>query len=395
MVYSKMINERKHLRDEARMKRPILLLLGGYGNTGQKLSRLLLAETDAQLIIAGRSHEKAAAEAGELNRICSEDRAVGIAADAANEKSLRQALSGVDMIVVVSSTAQYTRQVATAALEAGCDYLDIQYSTQKFAILQSLSGQIEKSGRCFITDGGFHPGLPAALVRYAASRYDTIEKAVVGSVLKQDWAGFNVPDDTILELVEELNDYVPLVYRQGQWKKISLLDPYGYTSMDFGGEFNKQYCASMFLEEMRSLPEQHPSLQETGFYVGGFNWFVDWLLLPLGMVAFKISPKRASRPVAKLMKWGLCKFSRPPYGMVLKLESEGRKAGSKKTFQLSLRHPDGYLFTAIPVAACLLQFLDGSVRKPGLWTQANLVEPARFMNDMRRMGVSIIEEEGE
>jgi hypothetical protein len=56
---------------------------------------------------------------------------------------------------------------------------------------------------------------------------------------------------------------------------------------------------------------------------------------------------------------------------------------------VTLSHPDGYQFTAIPVAACLLQYLDGSIRKPGLWTQANLVDPARFFRDVERMGVAV------
>ena len=48
-------------------------------------------------------------------------------------------------------------------------------------------------------------------------------------------------------------------------------------------------------------------------------------------------------------------------------------------------------FTAIPVVACLLQYLDGSIRKPGLWLQANIVEPNRFMEDMKRMGIDVWE----
>ena len=54
-------------------------------------------------------------------------------------------------------------------------------------------------------------------------------------------------------------------------------------------------------------------------------------------------------------------------------------------------HKDAYMFTAIPVTACLLQYIDGSIRKPGLWTQANIVEPNRLIKDMERMGVQIKE----
>jgi len=44
---------------------------------------------------------------------------------------------------------------------------------------------------CFIADGGFHPGLPAALVRYVAPHFDRLEKANVGSVINVDWASLD------------------------------------------------------------------------------------------------------------------------------------------------------------------------------------------------------------
>jgi saccharopine dehydrogenase (NAD+, L-lysine-forming) len=163
-----------------------------------------------------------------------------------------------------------------------------------------------------------------------------------------------------------------------------------FLSMDFGAEFGRQTCAPMFLEEMRSIPELFPSLQETGFYVGSFNWVVDWLIMPLAMLALKIWPQRALKPMGKWMLWGLKTFSHPPYGTLLKVEAHGRKEGQPKDFELTLKHPDGYLFTAIPVVACLLQVLDGSARKPGLWTQAHLVEPNRLLADMQRLGIQIV-----
>jgi hypothetical protein len=75
----------------------------------------------------------------------------------------------------------------------------------------------------------------------------------------------------------------------------------------------------------------------------------------------------------------------------LKVEARGEKDGHSHPVEVTLFHPDGYWFTAIPTVACLLQVLDGSVRKPGLWFQANLVDPTRLMKDMRRMGIEIQE----
>jgi saccharopine dehydrogenase (NAD+, L-lysine-forming) len=146
----------------------------------------------------------------------------------------------------------------------------------------------------------------------------------------------------------------------------------------------------LFLEEMRLIPEMIPSLKETGFFVGGFNWFVDWLALPLAMVALKIWPQRAVKPMSKLMNWGVRRFSKPPYGVLLKVEARGKKDGKDKAMDVTIYHKDGYMFTAIPVAACLLQYLDGSIQKPGLWIQADIVEPNRLMKDMERMGVEVL-----
>jgi saccharopine dehydrogenase (NAD+, L-lysine-forming) len=74
---------------------------------------------------------------------------------------------------------------------------------------------------------------------------------------------------------------------------------------------------------------------------------------------------------------------------MLKVEARGQHVGEPKSINLTVFHPDGYMFTAIPVVACLLQYLDGSIRKPGLWFQANVVDPDRLMADMENMGVEI------
>lgn len=366
-----------------------ILILGGYGHTGRPLAELLLAETEVDLVLAGRNKGKADVLATELNDRFGGQRACGAYADAADLASLAQALAGIDMVVVVSSTAGYTANVATAALDAGIDYLDVQYSTRKLALLKSMAREIAAAGCCFITDGGFHPGLPAALIRYLAPQFDSLERARVGSVIKIDWAGLDLSPSTMEEFVGEFMDFQTLVFRDGRWQQVSAWSMMKPLYMDFGSPFWRQYCIPMFLEEMRAIPDLYPEIREIGFFVGGFNWFVDWLLSPLIMVALKLWPERARRPMGRLMYWGLKTFSRPPYGTLLKAAMRGTRQGREEAIDLVLYHEDGYLFTAIPVAACLLQYLDGSIRRPGLWLQAQAVEPERLMADMERMGIEI------
>lgn len=371
------------------MKEKTFLILGGYGNTGRLISRLLLQETSARLVLAGRTIEDADVAAAQLNSRFEGGRVSSTYADASDIVSLTKALEGVDFIIVASSSSEYAEQVARAALEAGVDYLDIQYSTQKTAALKALAGEITNSGYCFITEGGFHPGLPAALIRYVAQFFDHLKSAIVGSVIRVDWASLTMSDSTVYEFVKEISDFEALVFKEGQWKKARMPGMMDYIAMDFGGDFRKQYCVPMFLEEMRPIPDMFPSLSRAGFFVGGFNWFVDWLVFPISMLGLRLFPHTAMKPLGRLMKWGLNTFSKPPYGTALKVEARGEKESRDKAVNVSIYHKDAYMLTAIPVVACLLQYLDGSLRKPGLWTQANIVEPNRLIRDIKRLGVDV------
>ncbi len=365
-----------------------IIILGGYGTTGRLIARGLLQKTGAGIIVAGRDIRRAREFAEKLNSEFHRGRAAAAKVDASNIDELRRAFDNATMVVVASSTAMFVDLIVRAALDCRIDYYDIQYSSSKVAYLKSVSKRIEELGLCFITDGGFHPGLPGVLARWAGSRFDSMEKAAVSSLIRIDWKRLDPGKSTIREFLAEMSDYDSSVFVDGTWRRASFLSSSGYMKEDFGEPFGRRYCAPMFLEELRIIPELYPSLKKVGFYVGGFNWFVDYFVFPPAFAVMKLWPSLGVNLFSGLMLFGVKAFARPPYSTILKLRATGSNDGSSCELTATLSHEDGYALTALPVVGTLKQCFEGSLRKPGLFTQASIVDPGKLLEDLVAMGAA-------
>jgi saccharopine dehydrogenase (NAD+, L-lysine-forming) len=353
-----------------------IFILGGYGATGRLLAKHLLAETNHQIIVAGRNMEKAQTFVDSLQ----DQRVTARQVDATGPASLKRALQGVDFLLVAAPTTHHTETVVRAALDAGVDYLDVQYSNLKLEFLRAHEREINEKKLCFVTEAGYHPGLPSAMIRYAASKLDTIESAGTAGYLNMGNLQYT---EAVDELMEGFIHYQAQVYKNGAWTKPSSWD---MRKFDFGEGIGIKTCYSMFFEELRCIPEMYPTLQYTGFYISGWNPLADLLLTPIVMVGLKLAPKQGIRPLGKSMWWAMNK-SKPPYRVVLKVEATGQLSGRQARVDARIEHEDGYELTAIPVVALLMQY--DRVRKPGLHMMGYLAEPNRFFHDMEQMGVRV------
>jgi Saccharopine dehydrogenase NADP binding domain len=360
------------------------LILGGYGNAGRLIAELLLQETPVQLVLAGRNLEQAQRQAQILNQKFNTHRVAGVYLDAADLASLKAAFAQVDLVVVASSTRNYVENIAQAALIAGIDYLDLQFSSaHKIQILETLRKDIEQAGLCFITEGGFHPGLLSTLIRYVAPEFDHLETAQLASLIQTNWRTLSFSPATVTEFIQEIIEAKPMIFKEGDWIQ---LDWNSSQPFQFGNTFGQRNCVPLFMEELRELPQTIPSLKELGFFIAGFNWVTDYLILPLSLALLRFFPS-ITPLVSSLFQWGLNTFSKPPYGVILMLIAQGQKDNKPITMQLQLLHWDAYLLTAAPVVACLLQYLDGTLPKSGLWYQGNVVNPKRMLSDIEGLGV--------
>lgn len=353
-----------------------ILILGGYGTTGRLISKHLLEQTGYEIVVAGRHLEKARAFVDTLH----DSRAAARCADTSDPASLKAALQGIDFLLVAAPTTHHAEAVICAALQAGVDYLDVQYSDLKLEALRLHEKEINAKKLCFVTEAGYHPGLPSAMIRYAASKLATLESARTAGYLNMGDLPYT---EAVDELMEGFIHYQAQVYRNGSWTQPGKWDT---REFDFGQAIGTKTCYSMFFEELRRIPEMYPSLRDTGFYISGSNLLADLIITPAVMLGLKIAPKRGIRPLGKLMWWAMGR-SKPPYRVVLKVEAEGQLNSRHVQVEARLEHEDGYELTAIPVVALLKQY--NQIRGPGLHMMGHLAEPERLFSDMERMGVRV------
>lgn len=331
-----------------------LVILGGYGCVGSALTQLLMESTDAEIVIAGRRRERAEEAAVEWNSRYPGKRVAGIWADATDPELLRrEVFRAVEMAVVACPVAACAEDIANAALHAGIDYIDVHPSQTTWARLRPMSGNIERAGRCFITEAGWVPGIPSVMVRYAASRQPGLERAFVGAPVHPRWT--HAQEDDLLELLDDLRSR-PKGTKRG---------------FPFGA------CRPARLEEMRTLPKLIPGLREAAFYTPPFGALIESIVRPLARLILTPSKRRGWKRLSRLARRGLPKS----------LPSDARIVLDAGQAGFTLEHDDARRFAAISAAACLLQYLDGSARRPGLHFMGHIVDPERMLGDVERLGI--------
>ena len=359
-----------------------ILIIGGYGNAGFRIAELLLLHTECRIIIAGRNPEKAQNAVRRLAQFHAAERVSPMALDATDLTTLRAVLQKVTLVIVAASSVHLAPIIAQAAVETNTDYFDILLSSrEKLQTLQSFEPAIQAKGLVFITDGGFHPGLPGAMVRRAAEFFDELISANVASAFKLDWRNLDFALDTAVDMVNEISRFKPTIFQNGQWVNSTWTK---YKTIDFG-EQGSRTCVPMHLLEMETLPQQISSLRNAGFHIAGFDPITDYLTLPLLMMWNKVAPSLGIKTRARLLLWSLKSHSKPPFFVTLLLQAFGLKDGKQQTYRLEIMHHDGYALTAIPAVITVIQYLQN--RRPGLHFQADYLDPQTLNTRMQKMGI--------
>lgn len=367
-----------------------ILILGGYGETGKRLAEMLASHTKAELIIAGRNSEKAAAISENINKQAGLSRSRPLVLDARDPEAVRSALMGIKLVVHAGPAlgAEPTSRLVEAVIDVGADWIDVQIDPVQTAAVRALDEQARNRGVCVAVQSGFHPGLPAAMIRWAAKQVEELPTAEVFSFLNPD-KGLVITQG-VDELFDLFRNYRVRLLEDGTWRDVSMWSMKAIRTFTFEHGYGKVGCAAMALDELEDLPSLVPGLRKTGFFVGGSDAVTNWITTPLILAGLKLLPSVKSSTWAKLWVGSMKLFGHPPYGTALQLAGVGKTEGREVPVHLFIDHPDEYVLTAAPMCATILQMLDGSARPAGVHFAAHLPEPERMLDDMEALGLRIV-----
>ncbi|MEZ2223294.1 DUF4166 domain-containing protein [Rhizobium sp. RCC_161_2] len=176
-----------------------VLVIGGYGVFGGRLSRRLARVEGLDVIVAGRSLEKAAA-------FCETNGGRPATIDVVDGDNLEALFAQLAPAIVVDAAGPFQRygsnpyRVAAAALRAGASYIDLSDDGAFTAGISTLDPEARKSGLVAISGASSVPAISSAAVAALSRQMTSIDfidsvilpgnraprgTSVVGSILSQ------------------------------------------------------------------------------------------------------------------------------------------------------------------------------------------------------------------
>lgn len=297
--------------------KPVVIVLGGYGNFGKRICDQLARNLDVTIIIAGRSANKAKQLKAELLQHHPETTVKTLVLDRVADDFLEQ-LKAVKADILIHTAGPFQGQsyyVAKACIAAKIHYVDIADAREYVSNIETLNDEAVKNNIVVISGASSVPGLSSTVIEHYAP--------IFSNMLDIDF-GIS-PGNQVergLGTLQSVFDYVGKPFEQlerAQWHTV-----YGWQQMHrqyFGDNVGVRWLSCCNVPDMSILPKKYPKLRSVKFYAGlelgflhsilwSFSWLVRWKLIK--------NLSKFSKPILKISDY-FSRFGSPTGGMYMRI----------------------------------------------------------------------------
>ncbi len=236
-----------------------VLVLGGYGFFGARIAASLAQNPSIQVLIAGRDHSRAKSLARTLD--LSDDHAVQLDA---SSHDLAPSLRSLGVNPLIHTAGPFQGQdykVASDAVEAGANYIDLADGRSFVAGINALDETARNKGVVIVSGASSVPGLSSAVVDEYASAFQRIESIRLGI-----GSGARAPG---LATVRGVFGYCGKPFRRlenGIWAEThGWLD---LTRYEFPEPVGRRWLGSCDVPDLELFPKRYRSVRTVSFHAG-------------------------------------------------------------------------------------------------------------------------------
>jgi hypothetical protein len=294
-----------------------VLVLGGYGFFGQRISAALASTVSLRVLVAGRDLGRARAAALAMGLPAEH----AVALDA-HDRNLAEVLRRLHVDVLIHTAGPFQGQdysVARAAIEAGCHYIDLADARQFVAGVGSLSTLASAAGVTVISGASSVPALSSAVVDRYFGRFERLESIRIGIS-----SGARAPG---LATVRGVFSYGGKPIRS--WENGAWVNAYGWLNLRrhrFPPPLGSRWLGSCEVPDLELFPQRYPTVRSVSFQAGfasDLGQLVVWGLAGLVKAGLLGNMTVLASPLNRLSRWMEPVVS-DKGGMFVRLDGQGR-----------------------------------------------------------------------
>ena len=293
-----------------------VLVLGGYGFFGNRISAALASTASLRVLIGGRDPGRATAAAQALG--LQPEQAVALDA---HDSNLGASLRRLQVDVLIHTAGPFQGQeysVARAAIEAGCHYVDLADGRQFVTGIGALNSQALAAGVTVISGASSVPALSSAVVDRYLSRFRRLDAIRMGIS-----SGARAPGLATVRGVFSYGGKPIRSWQDGAW-----VDAYGWLDLcrhEFPLPLGKRWVGSCDVPDLEFFPRRYPTVRTVSFQAGfasDLGHLVVWGLAGLVRAGIVRDMAVFARPLNRLSRW-MEPIVSDKGGMFVTLEGEG------------------------------------------------------------------------
>jgi saccharopine dehydrogenase-like NADP-dependent oxidoreductase len=279
-----------------------IIILGGYGNFGKRISESLAKQPDICLLIAGRSIQKANQLSEKLRAKNYPAELKPIVLDIFSENFPLQ-LKTLNPFLVIHTSGPFQGQdyrVPQACIDAGAHYIDLADDRRFVCDIAKLNEQAHAKNLLVVSGASSVPGLSSTVIDYFAkefSRINSIDIAIApGNRAERG--------EATVKAILSYTGHAIQIFEEGEW-----INKYGWMSprkIDFGKTVGKRLLANVDVPDLELFPARYTPVKTVNFQAGLELSFLHWTMVGMAWLAKKGIVKNWSplvKPIVATSNW--------------------------------------------------------------------------------------------